>query len=125
MHDNQKIFSPRSHYSSDFDRLGNRDWNPKESRRDLGYAGKGPKGYERSSERILNEVCHALSENSWVDASDIEVKVEDGCVHLSGTVESRDQKKQAEACAEEIRGVEDVINHLRINTHDTKSYLST
>jgi hypothetical protein len=78
------------------------------------FHGKGPKSYVRSNERIHDEVCEALSYDSYVDASDVEVQVEDGEVTLAGTVHDRLQKRRAEQIAEAIRGVHDVHNRLRV-----------
>src|SRR5262245_20667475 len=50
------------------------------------HAGKGPRGYRRSDARIYEDVCEALTRDGEVDASDVEVTVEDGQVMLSGTV---------------------------------------
>ena len=76
--------------------------------------GKGPKGYRRSDERIREDVCDLLSDNPKVDATDIEVSVENGEVTLSGTVRSRDDKRRAEYVADAISGVRDVHNQLRL-----------
>ena len=75
--------------------------------------GKGPKGYRRSDERIREDVCDLLSDNPKVDATDIEVSVENGEVTLSGTVRTRDDKRRAEYVADAISGVRDVHNQLR------------
>ena len=79
-----------------------------------GHAGRGPKGYVRSDERIREDVCERLTYDPDVDASDIEVSVSDCEVTLAGTVASRHEKRRAEDCAEGIRGVRDVRNNLRI-----------
>lgn len=81
---------------------------------DTGYAGKGPKGYKRSDERIRDEACDALYRNTAVDASDIEVSVADGHLILTGTVESRFAKREAERCVEFLPGVFDVHNELKL-----------
>ena len=39
------------------------------------HRGKGPKTYQKSDERILDDICRRMSENRYLDASDIEVKV--------------------------------------------------
>jgi len=78
------------------------------------HFGKGPKGWKRSDERIREEVCEALYRDTEIDASSIEVTVEDGCVCLRGSVEDRDTKRSAERCVENLSGVEDVLNELRI-----------
>lgn len=83
----------------------------------LGYPshrGKGPAGYTRSDERIRELVCDALTDDHYVDATNIEVTVRSGEVILSGTVDDRVQKRMAEACVERIGGVKDVQNQLRI-----------
>ncbi len=78
------------------------------------YRGVGPKGYVRSDERIRELVCDDLMDDPWVDASGIEVTVENGEVTLSGTVDSRDSKRRAEDVAERAGGVKDVQNNLRV-----------
>jgi hypothetical protein len=78
------------------------------------HAGKGPKGYRRSDESMFEETCEALSEHGYLDASQIEVSVEDGEVTLEGSVDSRWSKRLAEDLAAAVRGVWDVHNRLRI-----------
>lgn len=90
-----------------------------------GFFGKGPKGYKRSDERIREEVCETLSRHPRIDASDIEVKVEDACVTLSGGVESREMKRAAEMAIENISGVDDVKNELRMKKADDSIYASS
>lgn len=79
------------------------------------YAGRGPRNYRRSGERIREDVCDALCQDPELDASDIEVSVEDGEVTLSGSVRSRAQKRHAEDLAERCAGVEDVHNRLKVH----------
>ncbi|MDF3070303.1 MAG: hypothetical protein K0R38_5904, partial [Polyangiaceae bacterium] len=79
-----------------------------------GFAGRGPKGYTRTDERIREEVCDRLSMDDDVDATDIEVRVQDGEVTLEGSVETRRMKHQAEDAAEAVNGVKDVHNKLRV-----------
>ena len=81
---------------------------------DRGYRGMGPKGYKRSDERISEEVHERLADDSWLDASGINVKVNNGEVNLTGTVESREAKHRAERLVEDISGVTHVQNNLRI-----------
>lgn len=77
------------------------------------YRGRGPRGYRRSDQRILEDVCDCLSEDPYLDASDVEVTVKDSEVTLSGTVSSREEKRRAEDLVERLRGVADVHNRLR------------
>ena len=86
-----------------------------------GYSGRGPKDYKRSDERIREDVSDRLLEDSYVDASDITVEVQDGEVTLSGAVNSRDQKRRAEDCVETVSGVREVHNRLRVNRQDGSS----
>jgi osmotically-inducible protein OsmY len=79
-----------------------------------GYAGRGPKGYTRTDDRIREEVCERLSRDDDVDASEIEVRVQNGEVTLEGTVQTRSMKHQAEDLADDVTGVSDVHNHLRV-----------
>ncbi len=76
------------------------------------YRGKGPA--KRSDEQIRSEVEEALTEDSWLDASNVQVAVQNGVVTLSGAVDSRDSKRRAEDLTDEVPGVTDVQNNLRI-----------
>jgi hypothetical protein len=78
------------------------------------FVGRGPKGYQRSDERIRDEVCDRMTEDPMLDASEIEVEVRQGEVTLCGSVMSRDQKRRAEDVAERVGGVKDVTNQLRV-----------
>jgi len=78
------------------------------------HKGKGPKGYTRSDDRIREDVHDRLSDDPYVDASDIEIKIENGEVVLTGNVSDRDQKRRAEDIAESISGVRNVENRIRV-----------
>ncbi len=78
------------------------------------HHGQGPKGYRRSDERIHEDVCDELTEAPELDAREIEVSVENGEVTLKGMVPGRAPKVVAEMIAEEIPGVIDVHNQIRI-----------
>jgi len=79
-----------------------------------GFAGRGPKNYVRTDERIREDVCDRLSVDDDVDASEIEVRVQNGEVMLEGSVPTRSMKHRAEDIAEDVGGVKDVHNHLRV-----------
>lgn len=81
----------------------------------MGHRGRGPKGYVRSDDRIREDVCDRLSDDSLVDASDIEVSVMGSEVTLSGTVQTREERRRAEDCAERVLGVSHVQNNLRMS----------
>jgi osmotically-inducible protein OsmY len=78
------------------------------------HRGKGPKGFQRSDEKIREMVCEALTDDDHVDASSIEVTVTGAEVTLSGSVPDRQTKRMAEDTAERVAGVKDVHNQLRI-----------
>ncbi|MBA3893286.1 MAG: BON domain-containing protein [Gemmatimonadales bacterium] len=79
------------------------------------FAGRGPKGYRRSDDRIREDVSEELTRHPEIDASDIDVKVESGEVTLTGKVEDRQQKRLAEDLAERCSGVNDVHNQLKVD----------
>jgi hypothetical protein len=80
------------------------------------FAGRGPKGYQRSDERIREDVSDRLMEHPELDASGLEVHVKAGVVTLTGDVDSRWAKRQAEDIAEGVGGVRDVMNQLSVRS---------
>jgi hypothetical protein len=80
------------------------------------FAGKGPKGYRRSDDRIREDICDRLTDDWRIDPTDVEVAVSDGEVTLTGVVNSRGEKRRAEDLVEDVHGVRDVHNNLRVNT---------
>lgn len=100
----------------DRDYYGRREYeNTSEYPRETGgFAGLGPKGYTRSEERIREDVCELLTDDPRVDASNIEVRVENSEVTLIGTVHAREEKRLAEDLAELVSGVKDVQNRLHV-----------
>jgi len=89
-------------------------WDPQNQRSSNQYFGVGPKNYKRSDERIQDEVCELLTYHSGIDASNIEVKVSGGEVTLSGEIPDRYMKRMAEDVIDEIPGVKNVNNQLRV-----------
>jgi hypothetical protein len=75
--------------------------------------GRGPKNYQRSDDRIREDLCDRLM-MSWMDAENVEVLVVAGEVTLEGTVKTRDEKRAIEALAETVLGVKDIHNALRV-----------
>jgi hypothetical protein len=55
-----------------------------------------------------------LSDDPFVDASEVEVSVSSCEVTLLGTVDNRDAKRRAEDIAEQVSGVRHVQNNLRV-----------
>jgi CBS domain-containing protein len=81
------------------------------------HRGRGPKNYQRSDERIREDVNERLMDDPVVDASEIEVAVQNREVTLTGTVRSRNEKRRAEDLAESLPGVSHVQNNLRVGQH--------
>ncbi len=97
-------------------RSGSTQWGKggNDSDQDTMHKGKGPKGYKRADERIQDDINDRLTDDSQLDASEIEVTVTNGEVKLSGTVDSRDAKRRAEDLTEAISGVSNVENSIRV-----------
>ena len=83
--------------------------------RENNHRGKGPKNYTRSSERIKEDVNDRLGDHWMLDASNIEVEVNGTEVTLTGTVDSKENKRRAEDVADAVSGVTHVQNNLRVN----------
>jgi osmotically-inducible protein OsmY len=95
-----------------------------------GRRGLGPQGYKRSDDRISEDAHERLTDDSWLDASNIVVSVSGGEVTLSGTVDSREAKHRAERIVEDVAGVNHVQNNLRVQrggflTGDSTGYGDT
>jgi len=72
-----------------YGQLGGRGWY--EGMRDAmhregPHAGRGPRNYKRSDNRIEEDINDRLTEHSMIDASDVEVSVQNGEVTLRGHV---------------------------------------
>jgi hypothetical protein len=83
--------------------------------------GRGPKGYTRSDDRIKEDVCERLSDDYFIDASDVTIDVRQGVVTLSGTVDSRQLKHRIEDLVETSSGVKDIENRLTIRPQQPKA----
>lgn len=114
----------REYRTSRYDRIGRqargyseREYGRPEEHKRWGrpgpYVGRGPKGYRRSDERIIEEINERLTEHGEIDARDIEVEVRDAVVILKGTVQSREMKHRSEEVAE-VSGVQNITNELRV-----------
>jgi hypothetical protein len=88
------------------------NWRP-DDRGSRDYRGVGPRGYQRSNERIREEIHERLTDDPYVDPTDVEVQVQDGIVTLSGAIPDRAMKRRTEDDVAAIRGVRDVRNLLR------------
>ena len=82
------------------------------------FRGRGPKGYQRSDERLKEDISERLRDDPRIDASEITVDVTGGRVSLSGEVDSRRTKHQVEDLVDACRGVQEIDNRLRIRGAD-------
>ena len=78
------------------------------------FTGKGPKGWKRSDERIKEDVSEQFARHPDLDPSQVEIRVTDGEITLTGNVNDRDSKRLAEDIAENVQGVKDVTNQIRV-----------
>jgi hypothetical protein len=100
------------------ERSGAREWSSVEGWRVPGpHAGRGPRGYQRTDERIREEINERLTAHGLIDATEIECGVVNGEVTLTGVVDSRAAKRAAEDLAEDIYGVREVHNQLHVRSH--------
>jgi len=85
--------------------------------RGVDFRGLGPRGYYPSDERILDNVCEMLTRDPRIDATEINVFVNEGVVLLKGRVDSRQTKRLAELAIENLPGVNDITNHLSFSPY--------
>ncbi|HEX7830142.1 MAG TPA: BON domain-containing protein [Thermoanaerobaculia bacterium] len=84
------------------------------------FRGRGPKNWRRDDDHIRATVNELLTQHAGIDATDVDVTVDNGEVTLNGTVGSRWQKRPAEDIAGSCRGVQDVHNRLRLADRETQ-----
>jgi hypothetical protein len=70
----------------------------------------------RSDERIRNEVCERLTQHPLIDATMLDVHVNDGDVSLTGEVLDRRMMQMVEDVVDEVHGVKEIHNRLRVIT---------
>ena len=112
-HRNESVGFSQDEYRGQMYDRGAREGMPQQ-RSGGQFAGRGPKGWTRKDEQIMEDVCQRLCDHPDIDASEIEVKVEHGEITLSGHVDSRHTKRMAEDVVEHVSGVRDIHNQLRI-----------
>jgi hypothetical protein len=78
------------------------------------HKGKGPRNYRRSDSRIREDINDRLTDDPMVDASEIDVAVQNCEVTLTGTVDDREAKRRAEDIAESVSGVAHVENRIKV-----------
>lgn len=92
--------------------FGNRSDHKQTSQPD--YRGRGPKGYKLIDSRVYENVCEALFHEPQIDASEVEVSVQDGTVTLSGVAKDKETRRLIEDIAMGCAGVQHVYNKISI-----------
>jgi len=85
------------------------------------FTGRGPRNYQRSDDKIQDDINDRLTQHGQLDAGEINVQVNNGEVTLTGTVNSRRDKRMAEDVAESVSGVTDVHNQLRVQQQNQQT----
>lgn len=76
----------------------------------------GPKGYQRSDQRMREDICDELMRTRHVDSSEVTVEVAAAKAILEGTVPERWMKHAIEDLADHCPGVQDVENRICVKT---------
>jgi BON domain len=85
------------------------DW-----REDVPRYPPGPKGYQRSDERLREDISERLMQARYIDSSDVTVEVSGAKVVLEGTVPERRMKHAIEDLVDACPGVQDIENRIRV-----------
>lgn len=83
------------------------------------FRGRGPKNYVRTDERLRDDIADRLTADPQIDASDIEVVVQEGRVTLTGTVDRRQTRYRVEDLVDGCHGVREIDNRLGIGPAQT------
>lgn len=83
------------------------------------HAGKGPKSYRRTDERLKEIICERLTDDAQVDARDLEIAVSNSEVIITGEVPERNMKRRIEDVIDTINGITHLENRVRVSTRDT------
>lgn len=77
--------------------------------------------YTRLDSQVREDICECMAADPLLDASDIEVQVDDGSVTLTGTVADQQELYRARDLAEQVHGVKEVCNGLTIRAQGAGS----
>ena len=76
--------------------------------------GERPLSEALTDDWINSEVRRGLAESDKVESEGLRVETRDGVVALSGVLSTTDQVREALRIAARIRGVRQVVNHIRV-----------
>jgi osmotically-inducible protein OsmY len=80
----------------------------------LSQRGRGPKGYTRTDDLLKEIICEQLTDDPFIDASDVTLDVANSEVTLRGTVPDRRQKYAIEDLVADVAGVNEIHNHIGV-----------
>jgi len=75
---------------------------------------RGPKGWQRSDDRIKDDISERLYNSTHIDSSEVTVEVSSGKVTLEGSVRDRNTKHEIENLIDQCPGVKDIENRIRV-----------
>jgi hypothetical protein len=81
----------------------------------------GPKGYQRSDERMKEDISERLYRAYHIDSSEVVVEVRAGKVTLEGAVPSRHMKHAIEDMVDDCPGVTEIDNRIRVGSSSPAS----
>ena len=73
-----------------------------------------PKSYQRSDERLREDISERLLADRYIDCSDVTVEVSGAKVVLDGTVPERRMKHAIEDLVDACPGLQDIENRIRV-----------
>jgi osmotically-inducible protein OsmY len=73
-----------------------------------------PKSYQRTDERIREDIYEQIVQRQHLHADNVNVQVKDGRVTLTGDVPDRRMKHEIEDLVDRCLGVKDIENQLRV-----------
>lgn len=91
---------------------------------ELSHRGRGPKGYRPSDERLKEIICERLTDDPFIDASEVNIDVSGGEVTLQGTVQVRQQKFAIEDVVADVSGVTEIHNRLSVASEEVEERMS-
>jgi osmotically-inducible protein OsmY len=91
---------------------------------ELSYRGRGPKGYRRSDERLREIICERLTDDPFIDASNVTIEVRDSVVTVQGMVHARQQKYAIEDLIGDVSGVTEIHNQVSVASQEIEERMS-
>lgn len=82
----------------------------------VGNEGKGPKYYRREDEELKIKLCEMLKNDRFLDASKIEVCIQEGAVTLKGSVLDSESKNYVTDLISHVDEVKVLANQLEVCT---------